>query len=76
MRQVGDCSSGHVKVYDGSDSSATLKGTFCGTSLPSVLTSADKNLYVVYTSTDSASTGFKASWKKVGSRNSSLLGLR
>ena len=64
--KIADCTSGSVKVYDGSDTSATLLGTFCGSNIPTVLTSGDKNLYIVYTSTD-ASSSFKASWKKVTS---------
>ena len=56
-----------MKVYDGKDDSATLMGTFCGSNVPTVFTSGDKNLYIVYTST-SASNSFKASWKKVTSK--------
>ena len=74
--KIADCSTGSVKVYDGSDTSATLLGTFCGSNIPTVLTveilvltlanNGNKNLYIVYTSTD-ASNRFKASWKKVTS---------
>ena len=42
-------------------------GTYCGSNVPTVKTSGDKNLYIVYTSTD-ASNSFKASWKKVTSK--------
>ena len=62
--KIADCSTGSVKVYDGSDTSATLLGTFCGANIPTVLTSGDKNLYIVYTSTGASNT-FKATWKKV-----------
>ena len=65
--KIADCSTGSVKVYNGKDDSATLMGTFCGANAPTVLTSGDKNLYVVYTSTE-ASNSFKASWKKVTSK--------
>merc|ERR1712241_1397411 len=61
---IADCSTGSVKLYNGKHDSATLMGTFCGSNTPTVLTSGDKNRYVVYTSTD-ASNSFKASWKKV-----------
>ena len=54
-------------MYDGKDDSATALGTFCGSNIPTVFTSGDKNLYIVYTSTD-ASNSFKASWKKVTSK--------
>ena len=54
-------------MYDGSDTSATLLGTFCGANIPTVLTSGDKNLYIVYTSTE-ASNSFNAPWKKVASK--------
>ena len=65
--KIADCSTGSVKVYDGSDTSATLLGTFCGTNIPTVLTSGDKNLYIVYTST-STSSSFNAPWNKVTSK--------
>ena len=71
--QIDDCSTGHVKVYDGADDTATLKGTFCGNTAPSIFTSSDKNLYVVYTNTDTSSAGFKASWKKVTSKHKAKL---
>ena len=56
-----------MKVYDGKDASATLMGTYCGSNVPTVITSGEPllgNLYIVYTST-SASNSFKAPWKKV-----------
>ena len=60
-----------MKVYNGKDDSSTLIGTYCGSNVPTVLTSGDKNLYIVYTSSD-ASNSFKASWKKVTSKLESV----
>merc|ERR1712038_1290619 len=61
---IADCSTGSVKVYNGKDDTAALMGTYCYSTVPTVLTSGDKNLYIVYTSTGASNT-FKATWKKV-----------
>ena len=63
------CGSGSLKVYDGKDETGNLIGTFCGTNNPTVLVSADKNLYIVYSSTaETPPSSFKANWKKFASK--------
>jgi hypothetical protein len=52
-----------VKVYDGIDASATLLGSFSGTTVPSSLTSTSSKMFITFTSASGSSAqGFLASY--------------
>lgn len=52
-----------VKVYDGSDTTAALLGTYSGTDLPAPLTASSGHMYITFTSDYSInSAGFSASY--------------
>ena len=42
------CSCGHVTVKDGSRSSARSLGTFCNGNIPSVVSSTENHLYILF----------------------------
>ena len=50
-----NCSYDNVSIYDGTDRSAPLLGTFCGESLPDAVTSSD-NTMIVRFKTDRSET--------------------
>ena len=70
-----DCDYDSVKLYDGSDSSSPLLGTYCAR--PSTeITSTGSSLYIVFESDYSVNDGrFSLSWTFVSKDDQGRLGL-
>ena len=51
------CDYDNVKVYDGVDASAPLKGTFCGSTLPRDINSTTNSMFVAFQSDSSVTKG-------------------
>ncbi|KAI0218622.1 Cubilin [Lamellibrachia satsuma] len=60
------CDYDNVKVYDGVDASAPLKGTFCGTKLPRDINSTTNSMFVAFQSDVSVTKdGFKIKYTAI-----------
>ena len=56
-----NCQYESLKVYDGSDESSQLLGTYCGNELPQIIQSYGRYLYVVFTSDEEVTySGYQA----------------
>ena len=70
-----DCDYDSVKLYDGSDSSSPLLGTYCARP-PTKITSTGSSLYIVFESDHSVNDGrFSLSWTFVSEGDQGRLGL-
>lgn len=64
-----------VELYDGTGTHALARGIYCGTTLPGVLLSSDRSLYVAFrTDSSLVGTGFAASYRIGSSRTLPLRG--
>ncbi|XP_053569959.1 cubilin [Bombina bombina] len=65
VEQSSSCLYDYVAVYDGSDIYSPLLGRFCGNVLPTVLRSTSNNLFLVFKTDSTATTGgWKASFRQ------------
>ena len=56
----------NLQVRNGNGPNAPLMGTFCGTQIPSELTSSGNSLYLRFKTDDSVQgSGFKLSYEKI-----------
>ena len=60
---AGPCEHDYLAVRDGARSNSALKGKFCGSSVPPVLHSSGRNLWIQFaTDSSKANKGFSASY--------------
>ena len=65
VEEHGECDHDYVIVYDGNDEFAPEVGRYCGTTVPSAITSQGSALFVQFVSDYSRlGTGFRATYSK------------